>query len=77
MTITYLLAYFCTPAVFRFDIPILNISFARFAEFVWPCKFVFSFIKIKFNVYSVLPSMCIMCISSDQYQTYSRVSIYV
>jgi hypothetical protein len=38
MTITYLFAYFFTPAVFRFDMPILNISFARFVEYMWPCE---------------------------------------
>ncbi|CAF3372394.1 unnamed protein product [Rotaria sp. Silwood1] len=36
MTITYLLAYIFTPTVFRFDIPIINVSFAKFVEYVWP-----------------------------------------
>ncbi len=51
MTITYLLAYFFTPAIFRFDIPIVNISFSKLVEIVWPCKFIF--IKMKINVYSI------------------------
>ncbi|CAF4265146.1 unnamed protein product, partial [Adineta steineri] len=36
MTITYLLAYFFTPGVFSFDIPIINVPFARCVEFIWP-----------------------------------------
>ncbi|CAF3337005.1 unnamed protein product [Rotaria socialis] len=36
MTATYLLAFFFTPAIFRFDVPIINVSFARVAQYVWP-----------------------------------------
>lgn len=46
MTLTYLLAYFFTPSFFRFDVPILNISFLRLVEYAWPCKF-FLLNKIK------------------------------
>jgi len=35
MTITYLVAYFFTPTIFQFDIPILNITFAKFVEITW------------------------------------------
>lgn len=38
MTITYLFAYFFTPAVFHFHIPIIGITFAKFIEFVWSRK---------------------------------------
>jgi hypothetical protein len=40
MTVTYLLAYFFTPNVFHVDFPILNVPFARVAEYLWPGKFV-------------------------------------
>ncbi|CAF1109930.1 unnamed protein product [Adineta ricciae] len=36
MTITYILAYFFTPAVFHFDVPIINIPFARCVKIIWP-----------------------------------------
>lgn len=39
MTFTYLLAYFFTPDVLRFDLPILNITFLKLVEILWPCKF--------------------------------------
>ena len=39
MTITYLLAYFFTPAIFRFDVPLLNVPFTRVVEYVWPCEY--------------------------------------
>ncbi|CAF2474109.1 unnamed protein product [Rotaria sp. Silwood2] len=38
MTVVYLLAFFFTPNIFRFDVPILNVPFARVAKYGWPCK---------------------------------------
>ncbi|UJR30409.1 hypothetical protein I4U23_017944 [Adineta vaga] len=46
MTITYLLAYFFTPNVFHFTVPILNISFIRIAEYAWPILGLLSSIPI-------------------------------
>jgi hypothetical protein len=60
MTITYLFAYFFTPAVFHFDIPILNVPFARFAEVLWACKF---FINIKLDIYLIFLLVSALCTS--------------
>ena len=63
MTITYLFAYFFTPAVFHFDVPILNITFAKFMVFTWPCEL---FTGIQIDVYFVFfPSLGIMYVSAD------------
>ena len=39
MTLSYLLAYFFTPSVLRFNLPIVNITFLKLVEYLWPCKF--------------------------------------
>ena len=39
MTLTYLLAFFYTPAVFRFQIPILGIQFMTLVKYGWSCEF--------------------------------------
>ena len=39
MTLTYLIAYFFTPAIVRFNLPILNVPFMRIVEYIWPCEF--------------------------------------
>jgi len=36
MTITYLVAYFFTPSIFRVDFPFLNVPLTRLVEVVWP-----------------------------------------
>jgi hypothetical protein len=40
MTVTYLLAYFYTPHVFQFNVPVIDVPFIIVIKYVWPSKFV-------------------------------------
>lgn len=71
MTITYLIAYFFTPTIFQFDIPILNITFAKFVEITWiRMCYIICLNTIRTEFFS---SFCRMYIGSHQYSSYSRV----
>lgn len=71
MTITYLVAYFFTPTIFQFDIPILNITFAKFVEITWIRMFLLLISILIRNEFFF--SFCRMYIGSHQYSSYSRV----
>ncbi|CAF1104853.1 unnamed protein product [Didymodactylos carnosus] len=37
MTLTYLVAFFFSPSIFCWRVPIINVAFAHVAQVIWPC----------------------------------------
>lgn len=71
MTFTYLLAYFFSPNLFRFHVPILNITFLRVVEYAWPCKFIDRDHSESISFFS---SVWTVELGATQYCSYQRVS---
>ena len=68
MTVSYLVAYFFTPTAFRFDIPILNITFAQLVEIAWICTQFFLITEKENALFmSFLLSVRTVYVSSNQY----------